>query len=73
MGGIINCVAFFLQILPNIHFGTPFSKLSSLEGAVGSTSAWHTRGVSEPVLMRYIFSGKYPVLSGRLVTLFTII
>ena len=29
--------------------------------AVGSASAWQTRGRGfEPVLMRYIFSGKYP-------------
>ena len=44
---IIMC---FLQILPNLH-----------HGAVGSASAWQTRGPEfEPVLMRYIFSGKYP-------------
>ena len=33
---------------------------SSHHGAVGSASAWQTRGGGfEPVLMRYIFSGKY--------------
>ena len=41
---------------------------SSHHGAVGSASAWQTRGRGfEPVKMRYIFSGNYPVLSGRLV------
>ena len=30
-------------------------------GAVGSASAWQTRGRGfEPVLMRYIFGGAYP-------------
>ena len=35
---------------------------SSHHGAVGSASAWKTRGRGyEPVPMRYIFIGKYPV------------
>ena len=39
-------------------------------GAVGNASAWQTRGREfEPVLMRYIFSAKCPMLSGRLVSL----
>ena len=47
-----------------------FSQISTLllhlvkashHGAVGSGSAWQTRGRGfEPVMMRYIFSGKYP-------------
>ena len=45
------CVA-FLQILPKIHFITPFIK-SSHHGAVGSASAWQTRGSRvELVMMR---------------------
>ena len=43
--------------------------ISSHHGAVGSAPAWQNRGRGfEPVLMRYIFSRKYPALSGRLVT-----
>ena len=43
-----------------LHFITPFG-YSSCHGAVGSVSAWQTRGSGfEPVLRRYIFGGKYP-------------
>ena len=60
------CVAFFFQVQNStllLHL-----VISSRHGAVGSASAWQTRGHGfEPVLMRYIFSGKYPVLSGRFV------
>ena len=71
---IIICVAFFFQILPNLHGLHPLDSFSYLllhsshHGSVGSASAWQTRGLwIEPVLMRYIFSGKYPVFSGRFV------
>ena len=41
---------------------------SNHHGAVGSASAWQTRGRGfEPVLMRYILAENIPVLSGRLV------
>ena len=47
---------FCLKILPKLHL-----VYSSHHGAVDSASAWQTRGRwFEPVLMRYIFSGKYP-------------
>ena len=47
-----------------LHLVTP----SSHHGGVGSASAWQTRGRGfEPVMMRYIFSRKYPGASGRLV------
>ena len=52
---------FFLQILLNINLLLLHLVNSSHHGAVGSASAWQTRGRGfEPVLMRYIFSGKYP-------------
>ena len=58
---IIMCVAFcfykFCQISTLLlHLINP-----SHHGTVGSASAWQARGRGfEPVLMRYIFSGKYP-------------
>ena len=54
------CCGFFHK------FGQIFTLLihlvnSSHHGAVGSVSAWQTRGRwFEPVPMPYIFSGKYP-------------
>ena len=59
------CCVFFSKFcqIPTL---LPYSEISSHPGAVGSASAWQTRGSGfEPVLMRYIFSGKYP--GGRLV------
>ena len=45
------------HLVNSIHHGTD-----------GSASAWQTRGRGlEPVLMRYIFREKIPVLSGRFV------
>ena len=60
---IIFCVAFFTSSAKFPRY--PFTKFSctkfSYFGSVGSVSAWQTRGHGfEHVLMRYIFSGKYP-------------
>ena len=71
---IIMCVAFFKNsaktpLTPLVNSGHPgadvyklVTRLFQLLGsAVGSASAWQTRGRGfEPVLMRYIFSGKCP-------------
>ena len=50
------CDAFFLQILPKLHFITPYF---SNRGPVGSASAWQTRGQGphgfEPVLVLEFF------------------
>ena len=57
---IILCVAFFPKFC---QISTLLLHLvnSSHNGAVGGASAWQTRGRGfEPVLKRYIFSGKYP-------------
>ena len=47
---------------------------SSRRGAVGSASAWQTRGRGfEPVLMRHIFSGKKPrCIAGVLLSLYEV-
>ena len=61
-----NLCCVFSQILPNVHFIIPLVN-SSHHGAVGSASAWRTRGCGfEPVLMRFILAENIPVLSGRL-------
>ena len=54
------CVAFFPKFCQN---STSLLHLvnSSHHGAVGTASAWQTRGHGfKPVMMRYIFWGKYP-------------
>ena len=56
------CDAFFLQILPKLHFITPYFRHRC---PVGSASAWQTRGHGfEPVLVLDIFFVSQPV--GRL-------
>ena len=57
-----NLCFIFFKILANLHLITPFGLLqfgySSDNGAVGSASAWQTRGRGfEHVLMRYTFRG----------------
>ena len=55
-----NLCCVFLQILPKLHLLLHLVN-SSHHGAIGSASAWQTRGRwFEPVMMRHIFSGKYP-------------
>ena len=53
---------FFLQILPKLHFITPFGKsITVVQLAKRLPSRHETRGRGfEPVMMDYIFSGKYP-------------
>ena len=53
---------FFLQILPKLHFITPYF---SHRGPVGSAFAWQTRGHGfEPVLVLEIFFVSQPVGRG---------
>ena len=53
------CDVFFLQIVPKLHFITPYF---SHRGPVGSPSAWQTRGHGfEPVLVLEIFLVSQPV------------
>ena len=60
VGGKSICFAFFYKFC---QISTLLLHLvnSSHYGAVGSAPAWQTLGRGfEPVLMRYIFRGKYP-------------